>query len=106
MPRHQVSLHDRLAWPYRLGLEIEYDPAKDAANIARRGLPFRLARPLLAGVVGRVEDVRFDYGERRIRAYGIVNGDLLCCVYTIRNGVARVISLRFASRKERRTWLS
>lgn len=47
------------------------------------------------------EDIRWDYGERRIGAVGVAQGLMLHCVYTDRDGTRRIISLRMANRKER-----
>jgi uncharacterized protein len=51
-------------------------------------------------VIERVDD-RWSYGELRIRALGTVGGVTLHCVYTQRGRVRRIISLRYANRKER-----
>jgi len=75
---------------------IEFDPAKDQANIAKHGVS--LARAADLEVLARVADGRFD--EPRFRAYGLIDGVGCCLAYTIRNGVVRAISLRRAHRKE------
>jgi hypothetical protein len=46
-------------------------------------------------------DERRHYGETRIRAIGVVGNMMLHCVYTQRGEVRRIISLRYANRKER-----
>jgi uncharacterized DUF497 family protein len=51
-------------------------------------------------------DDRRDYGERRINAFGMVNGGLFACTHTLRNDVRRIISVRRASRQEHPVWLS
>jgi uncharacterized protein len=50
-------------------------------------------------------DDRRDYGEARINAFGLVEGRLFVCTYTMRGKVNRLISVRKASRQEQRTWL-
>jgi uncharacterized DUF497 family protein len=47
-----------------------------------------------------VDDDRFDYGEPRYRAYGLIDGIAHCLVFTIRNEQYRPISLRRAHAKE------
>ena len=64
-------------------------------------MPFELAILLFDGPVIAHIDSRREYGEVRIRAIGMVGGVLLHCVYTQRGDVRRVISLRYANRKER-----
>lgn len=71
-------------------------PAKDAANITKHGVSLALAARL--EVVVRLIDDRFD--ERRLRAYGLIDGATYCLAYTIRNGVVRAISLSRAHLKE------
>jgi uncharacterized DUF497 family protein len=46
-------------------------------------------------------DARRYYGETRIRAIGVAGNLTLHCVYTQRGAVRRIISLRYANRKER-----
>ncbi|MBV9549714.1 MAG: BrnT family toxin, partial [Alphaproteobacteria bacterium] len=43
-----------------------------------------------------IEDRRFDYGETRYRAIGLLDGRLIVLVFTPRGEKLRVISLRLA----------
>jgi uncharacterized DUF497 family protein len=81
-------------------MEYEFDPAKDARNIAERGLSLALAPYLFEGLVHVVDDDRKDYGERRQVAYGLIRDRLFVCVFTDRSGIRRVISLRKANSRE------
>lgn len=87
-------------------MDIEFDDAKDAANIAKHGVSLVLGAVVLGSRIGEVGDDRRDYGETRINAFGLVEGRLFACTYTIRNGTRRIISVRRASRQEQRIWLS
>lgn len=49
-----------------------------------------------------VDDTRIDYGERRIRIVGSIDGLLHVAVITLRGDTVRVISLRRANRREER----
>ncbi|HLI12653.1 MAG TPA: BrnT family toxin [Alphaproteobacteria bacterium] len=81
---------------------FEWDAAKDAENIRRRGLPFADAATIFGGPVLEVVDCRRDYGEVRIIAVGEAwNGEILTVVYTWRGKTRRIISARTASRRER-----
>jgi uncharacterized DUF497 family protein len=82
-------------------LAIEFDPAKDARNIAMRGISLAEAETLLRGFIVERQDERFEYGEIRIIATGEINGREFVCVYTRRGDAIRPISLRRADRKER-----
>ena len=78
-----------------------FDPDKDAANKAKHGLflsdfPGFDAEPVV------VRDDRRDYGEPRFRAYGHVDGEARCLVFTMRDEEMRLISYRPAHAKELR----
>ena len=80
---------------------FDWDAAKSERNHRDRDLPFELVALLFQSPVHQWEDTRRDYGERRIRAVGIAGSLILHCVYTDRDGVRRIISLRRANRNER-----
>ncbi|MEI8396616.1 MAG: BrnT family toxin [Rhodospirillaceae bacterium] len=46
-------------------------------------------------------DDRFDYGEERISASGVMNGKVIMVAYTVRGDVIRIINARKAERHER-----
>ena len=74
---------------------------ESARNGRERDLPFELAVLLFDGpTLERVDD-RQDYGEVRVQAIGMLGTVALHCVYTDREPVRRIISLRRASRRER-----
>ncbi|WP_225207179.1 BrnT family toxin [Novosphingobium huizhouense] len=77
-------------------MEIEFDPDKDAANIAKHGIS--LARAADFELLAFVPDDRF--GEPRFRLYGLIDGEFYCLAGTDRNLKVRVISLRRAHAKE------
>jgi uncharacterized DUF497 family protein len=53
---------------------IAWDPAKNATNIRRHGIAFADVGRIFDGpTLERVDD-RFDYGEVRIYAIGVVEG--------------------------------
>lgn len=79
-------------------MDIEFDPAKDAANIAKHGIS--LARAAELEVQAYVADERF--AEPRFRLYGLIDGQAYCVAGTMREGTIRVISLRRAHAKEMR----
>ena len=83
---------------------IEFDPQKDARNIATHGISLAEAEALLSGfVVAKIDD-RFDYGEVRVIATGEITGRVFVCVYTRRGDAYRPISLRPAKRRERNAY--
>ena len=60
---------------------FEWDEAKSARNVRERKLPFAVGMALFDGDTLEQEDRRRDYGERRIKAIGMVAGRCLVCVY-------------------------
>ena len=79
-------------------MEIEFDPAKDAINIAKHGVSLSRAADL--EILAFIEDDRNVYGEVRYRAWGLIDGKAHCLAFTNRNDTVRVISLRRAHQKE------
>lgn len=83
---------------------IEFDAAKSAENVRRRGIGFeRFAEMDLEGAIS-VEDTRRDYGERRLRVLGYIGRRLHAAVITPRGDKIRVISLRRANRREEQAY--
>lgn len=84
-------------------MRVEYDPAKDAANRAKHGLSLSEFTGF-DGVPVVVVDDRQDYGETRLRAFGRIDGEPRCLVFTVRSGAMRLISFRMAREKEMRRY--
>lgn len=85
-------------------MRVEFDPAKNLHNIRTRGLSFDLVLHLDWETALAVEDARQDYGERRFRVLGMIDGLLYAVVITPRSGGMRVISLRRANSRERSSY--
>jgi len=79
-------------------MQIEFDPAKNAANIAKHDVS--LVRAADLEILVFLEDDRNDYGETRYRAWGLLDGEAYCLAFTDRDGTLRAISLRRAHKKE------
>ncbi|WP_425404300.1 BrnT family toxin [Hwanghaeella sp.] len=82
------------------GTGIEFDPAKEAANVAKHGVSLSLLGAVLAGEVITFPDERRDYGEARFVTFGLVKGRLYVAVWTPRSEGIRAISVRKANRRE------
>jgi uncharacterized DUF497 family protein len=80
---------------------FEWDPRKNAANIAKHGIDFEDAIGIFERAVLEFEDTRRHYGERRLVAVGVIGGSAVTVVYTPRGGNLRIISARRARRHER-----
>ena len=80
-----------------------WDPEKNRQNVARHGIAFEDAIKIFEGpTLERVDD-RFDYGEVRVYAVGLVNGVEITLVYTDRSDdERRIISAWRSEPHERR----
>jgi len=81
-------------------MEIEFDPAKDAANVAKHGVSLAVAAQLDwdAGLVWI--DERYEYGELRMVALAPETQTLYYVAFVDRGEARRIISLRRATRRE------
>ncbi len=80
---------------------VEFDPAKDAANLAKHGIALSEAAGFDFSAAIITVDDRFDYGEVRFRAFGYAGGQGRCLVFTAINATTiRAISYRRARLKE------
>ncbi len=90
-------------------MKFQWAAEKSDWNFRTRGFDFAYASGVFEGPVRIEEDVRRDYGERRMRAIGMDDGVELVIVYTDRIGpegevVRRIVSARRANRKETRAY--
>lgn len=85
-------------------MDFSFDPAKDARNIALRGLSFARAAEFDWTGVDIIEDVRFVYPERRYIAVGYLDGRLHVLCFTPVADAIRVISFRKANMREARKY--
>jgi uncharacterized DUF497 family protein len=74
-------------------VRIEFDNAKNIANIAKHGVD-----------IGAADFTRRNYGEDRVIALGFIARRLHVLVFTMRSQTLRVISLRKANYKERNAY--
>ena len=81
-------------------MKIEFDPAKDAANQAKHGVPLSMADELDWEAALVWVDDRLEYNERRMIALAPKTEILYYVVFVDRGDVRRVISLRRANRRE------
>ena len=77
---------------------IEFDPKKNAINIAKHGISLERAAEIKPMLVKY--DRRFEYGEERLLLYGYIEEAPHCLCYVERSGILRAISLRRMHQKE------
>ena len=83
-------------------MEISYDADKRAKTFAERGLDFDDAVQVFAGSTITIDDDRRQYGERRFQTIGYLNDRLVMIVWTARNEVRHVISMRKCNDREKK----
>lgn len=83
---------------------IEFDQAKDAANIAKHGVSLALAGQIEWDSVLCSADDRADYGEVREVGYAVIGKRLHVVVFVQRDDTMRIISLRKANKRELRRY--
>ena len=82
-------------------MRYEWNEGKRAANLAKHDVDFGKAEDFDWSSAIEARDHRFDYGEERWIALGMIGSRLHVLVYTIRGGSIRLISLRRANARER-----
>ena len=79
--------------------------AKNRRNTTRHGIAFEDAARIFEGPTLEQVDDRFDYGEIRVYAIGIVNGLEITVIYTdVSREERRIISAWRAERHEREAY--
>ncbi|HAH08764.1 MAG TPA: hypothetical protein DCL54_04705 [Alphaproteobacteria bacterium] len=78
---------------------------KNLANVRKHGIAFGEAIRIFDGFATEEPDERYHYGEERVIATGLLNGQEIVVVFTdTPKGERRIISARPANRKERENY--
>ncbi|MFN8472449.1 MAG: BrnT family toxin [Anaerolineae bacterium] len=83
---------------------FEWDESKREANLRKHGIDFVDVTEVFEGDIVVVEDDRFDYGETRFVALGLLRGRTVAVVYVEYDDTIRIISARKATRNEERAY--
>ena len=81
-------------------MNIEFDAAKDEANVEKHGVSLALAAEIEWTDVLCAPDSRRDYGELREIGFAVIAQRLYVVVFVQRGQMMRVISLRKANSRE------
>ncbi|MDZ7600695.1 MAG: BrnT family toxin [Hoeflea sp.] len=73
-------------------MEFEWDEAKRAEIYRKHGVDFLEAALIFENDVLEKEDTRRNYGEKRMIALGMADGEIYTVVYTRRGDVYRLIT--------------
>jgi uncharacterized DUF497 family protein len=95
--KNEVPLQDS-------SMRFEWDERKNQINIRERGLDFADAEIVFEGATFTFDDDRFDYGEERFITLGMFAGEVVVIAHTERGENVRIISMRKATRYERRLY--
>ena len=85
-------------------MKFIWDEVKRQANLAKHGLDFAESESVFRGATFTFEDDRFDYGEHRFITIGMFSRTVVVIAHTEEDDVVRVISMRRATRNERRLY--
>ena len=88
-------------------MEFEFDPAKDEANRFKHGLRLEFGRRVFDDPKHTIiPTIRRGDEEDRIKAVGMVNGNLYTAVHVWRGEIIRFISVRRSNANEQRDYYS
>ena len=82
-------------------MDFEWDLAKSNSCQISRNFDFAYVIPIFSDPTLLVEhDQRWEYGEERFRALGLIDEKVFVVVFTRRSGAIRIISARRANSRE------
>ena len=87
-------------------MRFDWDEAKRETNLRKHGIDFLDAETVFAGLTVTVEDDRMAYGERRFVTFGVLESQVVAVVHTESEDVIRIISIRKATRSEKKGYFS
>lgn len=85
-------------------MDFEWDDAKAAINVRKHGLRFEAALGVFTDPWALDIEDDTNLGEQRFNRIGMTAGRMLVVTYTIRGNSFRIISVRYATRKESRRY--
>ena len=86
-------------------MEDRFDPAKDARNLAKHGVPLAFGDQIVGDPAHFILDsFRSQDLERRYKVVGLVGSKLFTGVFVWRNGHRRFISVRRSNSAEERPY--
>ena len=82
-------------------MDFEWDENKNKYNINKHGIDFNDSKQIFDKPILVKEDTKKDYGEKRWIAIGLLIEFVVVTVFTFRNKIIRIISIRLANKKEK-----
>lgn len=81
-------------------MKFTWDERKRKKTLTLRGLDFADTKKVFEGATFTFEDDRFDYGERRLVTFGLLDADVVVIVHTETEKEIRIISMRKGDKDE------
>ena len=81
-------------------MRIEWDEDKRAANLQKHGIDFADVWRVFENEIDLIVDDRFDYGETRFFALGLLSGRVVAISYTENDEIRRIISVRRGNKND------
>ncbi len=85
---------------------ITWDESKRKINLRRHGIDLSLLESVFDFPMVTEEDDRLEYGEQRLKSFGMYEGRVVLLVWTERVLSAHLISCRYAERQEAKDYFS
>ena len=86
-------------------MEFEWDEDKRRINLRKHGLDFADAHRAFTEDAFIIVDDREDYGEGRYILLGLLYERIVVIVFTVRDDVIRIISMRKANKREQKSYV-
>ncbi len=86
-------------------MKFEWDEAKRRNNLQKHSLDFANAHRAFTEDAFIIVDEREDYGEDRYVLLGLIHERIVVIAFTIRDDVIRIISIRKANKRERKSYV-
>lgn len=91
---------------YKRPMAIVWDEAKRQSNLIKHRLDFHDAEKVFSGLTLTFEDDRFEYGERRYVAIGLLAGKFVVIAHSGDDEEIRILSMRKATNYEERIFFN
>jgi uncharacterized DUF497 family protein len=85
-------------------MEFAWDEDKRLSNLTKHGLDFEDAHWAFTDEAFVIEDARREYGEPRFILYGPLFGRVVVVAFTLRGDDIRILPMRKANQRERRSY--
>jgi hypothetical protein len=87
-----------------MNIQFEWDENKRQTNILKHKIDFIDVEKIFDYDTVIIEDDRFNYGEQRFIAIGLLEGRTIVVVYTEKENSIRIISARKATKNEQQIY--